>query len=101
MTPTEIALVVILTLAVSLALYAAMKRAASSLLDGLSADAGLDAEPCHQPRASTNREPSDVEALCCVVFLIFAIAALGLLWCGFADGMVRWMAAHVVAMHPR
>jgi hypothetical protein len=61
-------------------------------------DTALD--PVHQPRASTLPEPINVEVLFCLAFLVFAIAALGLLLCGFADGMARWMAEQVVAAHP-
>jgi hypothetical protein len=95
MTTIEIIAVVALVIAVITCLCLAMYRAADRTITALSADASLDPEP-HQPRASTEPEPGSVELLLCAAFLIFAIAALGLLWCGFADGMVRWL-VHVLA----
>lgn len=100
MTPTQIAAVTLLACAVIYCLYLIGKRAVLATLDALSESASLDSEPSRMARASTEREPTDAEALFCVAFLVFAIACLGLLWCGFADAMVCWMAGHVAAMRP-
>lgn len=101
MTPIEILAVVILTAVVCWSLYSLMMRGAAKVLECLSADAGLDAEPSRQARCSTLPEPSNVELLFCLTFIVFCVAALGLLWCGFADGMVRWMIERAAAMKAR
>ena len=60
-----------------------------------------DATPCHQARASSDHEPSGVELLMCLAFIIFAISALLLLWDGLTESAVCWMANLVSAMRLR
>ena len=59
-----------------------------------------DATPCHQARASSDHEPSGVELLMCLAFIVAAIAALGFLWSGFAGNMVQWLAPLVISARP-
>lgn len=101
MTPIEIFAVVLMVGLVVWGIYRLIIWAAGKAIDGLSEMTVFDDRMRYQPRASTDPEPSNGQALLCVVFVAAAIVALALLWCGFADEMVRCMAAHVVAMHPR
>jgi hypothetical protein len=78
MTTTEISLLVLLTAAVIICLCRAMYRAASTILTALSAETALD--PVHQPRASTEPEPSDRQSLMCIAI---AAGLLVLLWFGW------------------
>lgn len=80
MTSIEIIAVVILTAVVCWSPYSLMMRGAAKVLECLSTDAGLDAEPSRQARCSTLPEPSNVELLLCLAFIVFYVAALGLLW---------------------